>query len=300
MSTETDSFRPLASVFYLGIPGFTHKTVPEQVKLRAQLDAAVAAAASPLAEADRLVLDAPDGAAIVVLGNPRAALQAAERAIAIAATESATLCAGINHGPVKLANDQRKDSLLVGDGIDAAVAIAGFARPGQLLVSRSFRDALAETAPSLAMKFHRAGNFTDKNIRAHELFSLNAVAPGKVSRRLFFIAAVASVGIVALGGAARLALQSLATSRQPATLVFDIRPQGEIDIDGVMKGKAPAITRLQVSPGVHLIEVRNGRYPPFVTEVNLSPGEQMDVKYSFIAPTKPKRAGFMERFKFWK
>jgi len=91
----------------------------------------------------------------------------------------------------------------------------------------------------------------------------------------------------------------LAASRQPAFLAFDIRPQGEIYLDGVMKGKAPAVTRLQVAAGSHKIEVRNGKLPPFVADVNLSPGEEMQVRHSFAVPAAKKNQGLVERFKSW-
>lgn len=297
MNSKIDSFRPLACVVYLGIPDFAQKPVAEQARLRAHLEAVVAAAATPISEADRIVLDSPEGAAIVVLGDPRAALDAAMRACA--ASEGGPLCVGINRGPVRLAGGASNDSMLLGDGIDAAIIIAGFAPAGKMLMSRSFRDALAEAAPALAAKFQRAGTFTDRNLRAHELFSQDSAAEARQNRRVLVYAGFACVAILALGGAARLALQSLAASRQPAILVFDIRPQGDIYLDGVMKGRAPAVTRMQVAPGTHAIEVRHGKYPPFVTEVSLNPGEQMDVKHSFIAPLKPKRPGLLERFKFW-
>ena len=297
MNSKIDSFRPLACVVYLGIPDFAQKPVAEQARLRAHLEAVVAAAAKPLSEADRIVLDSPEGAAIVVLGDPRAALDAAMRACA--ASEGGPLCVGINRGPVRLAGGASNDSMLLGDGIDAAIIIAGFAPAGKMLMSRSFRDALAEAAPALAAKFQRAGTFTDRNLRAHELFSQDSAAEARQNRRVLVYAGFACVAILALGGAARLALQSLAASRQPAILVFDIRPQGDIYLDGVMKGRAPAVTRMQVAPGTHAIEVRHGKYPPFVTEVSLNPGEQMDVKHSFIAPLKPKRPGVLERLKFW-
>ena len=297
MSSETDCFSPLASVVFVGIPGFAHQPVTEQVRLRAQVDEAIAAAAMPLNEADRFVLDAADGSAVVVLGNPRNALLAAERALA--ATAGVPLGMGINHGPVTLAAGERNASRLIGDGIDAAISIAAFAPPGELLISRSFRDALAESAPALAARFHGAGTYTDVHVRAHELFSLDGAALRAQTRRLFLFAALASAGILALGVGARLALQSLVEARQPAFLVFDIRPQGEIFVDGVMKGKAPTVTRLQVAAGTHAIEVRNGKFPPFTTEVNLSPGEQLQVKHSFTAPTAQKRHGLLERLKFW-
>jgi hypothetical protein len=282
---------------FLGIPEFAQKPVAEQARLRAHLDRVVGAAATPLMDANRIVLDSPDGAAIVVLGDPQAALEAALRACVT--DEEKLLCVVVNRGPVALTGGASNDSVLIGDGIDAASIIAGFVPAGKMLVSRSFRDALNVAAPACAASFHRAGIFTDENLREHELFSHDSAAAARRSRRVLAYAALACVGILAIGGVARLALQSLAASRQPAILVFDIRPQGEIYLDGVMKGKAPAVTRLQVAPGMHAIEVRNGKYPPFVAEVNLNPGEQMDVKHSFIAPVKPKRPGLLEKLKFW-
>ena len=297
MSSETESFSPLASVVFLGVPGFAHKPVNEQARLRAQVDAAFAAASLQLNEADRIVLDAADGVAVVVLGNPRGALQAAQFSLAAAA--GVTLGVGINHGPVTLVAGERNESRLMGDGIDAAISIAGFAPPGGLLISRSFRDALAENAPDLAAGFHGAGTFTDARVRAHELLSLEGAGRRGETRRFISFAALVCVGILALGVGARFALQSLVESRQPAFLLFDIRPQGEIYVDGVMKGKTPAVTRLQVAAGAHTIEVRHGKFPSFVTEVNLNPGEQFQVKHSFTAPATKKSRGLLERLKFW-
>ena len=296
MSSVSNTYRPLASVIYLGIAGLSGKPVAEQARLRAQLDAAVAAASTPMAEADRLVLDAPDGAAIVVLGDARGALQAAERA---EAAGRGAFAIGINHGPVSLTADHGNDSRLIGDGIDAAISVAGFATSEALMLSRPFRDALAESAPDLAAAFHRAGTYTDARVRSHEVFTRNESARRRDIRRRVVATALIAAAIIGLGFAARFALQSLIEARQPATLVFDIRPQGEIYLDGVLRGKTPALTRLQVPPGSHRIEIRNGRFAPYVTEVNAQPGEQLAVRHSFAAPAAPKPRGLADRLRFW-
>jgi len=296
MSSVSNTYRPLASVIYLGIAGLSGKPVAEQARLRAQLDAAVAAASTPMAEADRLVLDAPDGAAIVVLGDPRGALQAAERA---EAAGRGAFAIGINHGPVSLTADHGNDSHLIGDGIDAAISVAGFATSEALMLSRPFRDALAESAPDLAAAFHRAGTYTDARVRSHEVFTRNESARRRDIRRRVVATALIAAAIIGLGFAARFALQSLIEARQPATLVFDIRPQGEIYLDGVLRGKTPALTRLQVPPGSHRIEIRNGRFAPYITEVNAQPGEQLAVRHSFAAPAAPKPRGLADRLRFW-
>ncbi len=299
MSDTLDSVQPMASVVYLLIPGFTQKSVAEQAAARAVVEAAIEAALLSINEVDRMVLDSPEGAAVVVLGDPSVALDAALHARR--ACGGATIGIGVNHGPVKRELDARKDSILVGDGIDAAasVAQAAIAAPGMLLISRGFRDALTQRTPALAAKFVSAGGYTDASVRVHELFLEDAAAAARAQRRQITYVVFTCIAILALGGVARVGLQSLAAARQPAILVFDIRPQGEIYLDGVLKGAAPAVTRLQVAPGAHTIEVRNGKSPPFVTSVNLSPGEQIDVKHSFAAPAKHRPAGILERLKFW-
>jgi hypothetical protein len=296
MSSESDSFSPLVSVVFLGIAGLVRNSVSEQARLRSQIDAAVAAGIAGLNEEDRVVLDSPDGAAIVVLGSPAAALHAAQRAMA--ARGNMPLGAAINHGPVALASGAYHDTLLVGDAIEAAATIAGAAQPDILLVSRSYRDALAAEAPHLAEKLHPAGVFTDARVRAHELFSPDSATLRAKARRQFMFGALACVAILSLGVGARIALQSYLQSRQPAVLEFDVRPPADIHVDGVLKGRTPALSRLQVSPGVHSIEIRSGKFPPHIIQVDLAPGEQMQLKHSFITPAQ-KRPTLLDRLKFW-
>ncbi len=299
MNGKIEPTRAFASVVYLGIHGFAGKSIAEQAALSARLDSSIAAAVMALDKADCMVLDSADGAAIVVLGDPRAALDAADAVAASGGEAPKAFVIGINHGPVKLEGGTRNDAMLRGDGIDTAVAIAALAPAGELRVTRAYRDALAVASPTDAAGFHGAGTVIDANVRTYELFSRDRNASAHADRRVFVFAALASMAILAGGVAARFALERLAAARQPASLIFDIRPQGDIYVDGVLKGKAPGIASLQVAPGSHTIEVRNGRYPPFTVEVNLAPGEQMEVKHSFSAPAKRKAPGLLERLKFW-
>src|SRR3989449_4679918 len=129
----------LASVVFLKIQEFARRPVQEQARLRAQLEAVVAVTTAELAPANRIVLDAADGAAIVVLGDPRGALQLAARALAATAA-GLPLCVGVNHGAVQLAPGGRDDDGMIGDGIAVAASVAEFASPSRLLMSRSFRE----------------------------------------------------------------------------------------------------------------------------------------------------------------
>ena len=60
-----------ASVVFLKITGFAQEPVGEQALLKERLEGAVAAGLDGIDEAARIVLEAPDGAVVVVLGDPR-------------------------------------------------------------------------------------------------------------------------------------------------------------------------------------------------------------------------------------
>ncbi len=50
---------------------------------------------------------------------------------------------GINLGPVKLVKDINGHPNIIGDGINVAQRIMSFARPGQIVVSRSYYDVVS-------------------------------------------------------------------------------------------------------------------------------------------------------------
>ncbi|HEX5476322.1 MAG TPA: hypothetical protein VFX09_00525 [Burkholderiales bacterium] len=194
-----------ASVVFLKIHEFARRPASEQARLRAQLDAVVAVTGAQIAPAGRLVLDAGDGAAIVVLGDPPAALLLAQRALAATAA-GLPLAAGINHGAVQL-DGAEGSAGMVGDGIAVAATAAGFAAPACVLASRVFRDALADAAPGAEASLVREGNFTDEGLRVHELFRPDLRAASR--RRIRYAAAAAAAVLVLLGAGigVRVALQ---------------------------------------------------------------------------------------------
>jgi len=138
-----------ASVVFLRIQDFARRPASEQARLRAQLEAVVAVIAAELAAERRIVLDASDGAAVVVLRDPRGALRLAERALA-ASSAGLPLCAGLNHGTLQTVGRKNNEGL-TGDGIAVAASIAQFTAPGRLFASRGFRDALADAAGSVGV-----------------------------------------------------------------------------------------------------------------------------------------------------
>lgn len=190
----------MASVVFLKMQDFARRAASEQARLRAQLEAVVAVTVAEIEPASRLVLEAADGTAIVVLGDPHGAMRLAQRALAAGAV-GLPLCAGINHGAVQLA---KGDSGMTGDGIAVAASIAQFAAPSRLLCSRSFRDALADLAPGLEALLVPAGIFTDAGLRSHELFSPERNGTRLRGRRYAVLNLVLVLALVGGGAAARL------------------------------------------------------------------------------------------------
>jgi hypothetical protein len=77
---------------------------------------------------------------------------------------------GINIGPVKLVKDINGHPNIIGDGINVAQRIMSFARPGQIVVSRSYYDVVSNLASEYAKLFHYEGSRTDKHVREHEIY----------------------------------------------------------------------------------------------------------------------------------
>lgn len=285
MTEKTAAAPGLTSVIFMRIAEFSRLQVAEQAQLKAKLDALLAHIVGALPAEGRIVLDAPDGNAVVVLESPGAALQTAERALA--ASAGLPICIGINHGPVRAASGDLKAAALIGDGLLAAITAAEFSTPGRLLATRAFRNALEAGAPQRAQGLVAAGVFTDSRVRSHEMFAFDASAARRRRRWLLAWGALGVCVILAAAYGARLLRLEAIRAAQPAVILFEIRPQGEIFIDGVAKGRSPPLTQIEVKAGAHKIEVRNGTFTPIDREVNLDPGERATIAHRFVAAQKP-------------
>jgi class 3 adenylate cyclase len=194
------STSPVASVVFLKVQEFSRRAASEQARLRAQLEAALAITLAELDPASRMVLEAADGAAVVVLGDPRGALRLGERSLAASAA-GLPLSAGVNHGAVQVL----EKGGMTGDGIAVAAAIAEHAPPSRLLASRSFRDAIADLSPGLESSLVPAGTFTDAGLRSHEVFAPDAAAPRRRGRRYAAASVLLVLALVGGGVATRVA-----------------------------------------------------------------------------------------------
>jgi serine/threonine-protein kinase len=66
-----------------------------------------------------------------------------------------------------------------------------------------------------------------------------------------------------------------------ASVTLGVTPWGEIIVDGSSHGVSPPLTHLALAPGVHTIEIRNGAAAPFISRLELQPGQAVEVKHRF-------------------
>ncbi|MGH8736485.1 MAG: hypothetical protein ACREU5_08430 [Burkholderiales bacterium] len=168
----------VCSVVFLDIAEYSRKPVAEQLQLKQSFNGILANALDQVPVRDRIILDTGDGAAIAFLGDPEDALFSAMSIRDSAGALPVRL--GINLGPVRLLKDLNGQMNIIGDGINVAQRVMGFARPGQLLVSRSFYEVVSRLSRDYEKLFFHEGSRTDKHVRAHEVYSVGSgIAAGR-------------------------------------------------------------------------------------------------------------------------
>lgn len=175
----------MCSVFFLDIVGYSKKSVSGQISLKERFNSYLSEAIRDVPIADRIILDTGDGAAINFLGDVEDALKAAlslrESLLKEDPNSDNPLLVrmGINLGPVRLVRDINGQPNIVGDGINVAQRVMGFADSGQVLVSRSYYDAVSRLSSQYAEMFHYQGSRTDKHVREHEVYAIGY--PGELA-----------------------------------------------------------------------------------------------------------------------
>lgn len=168
----------MCSVLFLDIPNYSRMSVSGQIELKERFNAYLSSVISRVPLADRIILDTGDGAAINFLGDVEDALKVALALDGYLHTADPeieprlSLRMGINLGPVRLTRDINGQPNIVGDGINVAQRIMAFADIGQILVSRSYHDAVSRLTPEYAGMLHYLGTRTDKHVREHEVYAL--------------------------------------------------------------------------------------------------------------------------------
>lgn len=168
----------ICSVFFLDIVEYSKKSVSGQISLKERFNAFLSIAIRDVPVNDRIILDTGDGAAISFLGDISDALHAALSMRSSLLNEGVRMeppllvRIGVNLGPVRLVKDINGQPNIVGDGINVAQRVMGFSDPGQILVSRSYYDAVSRLSQEYAGMFHYQGSRTDKHVREHEVYAI--------------------------------------------------------------------------------------------------------------------------------
>jgi len=168
----------MCSVLFLDIVEYSKKPVSGQIALKDGFNAFLAAAIRDVPANDRIILDTGDGAAISFMGDVEDALKTALILRKKLLTEGVhmdpplLLRMGINLGPVRLVKDINDQPNIVGDGINVAQRINGFAKSGQILVSRSYYEAVSRLSQEYVGMFDYQGSRTDKHVREHEVYAI--------------------------------------------------------------------------------------------------------------------------------
>ena len=182
----------ICSVVFVDLVGYSKRSVSEQLSIKDRFTALLSDSLKNIAVNDRIVLDTGDGAAMSFLGDPEDALfvgmslrdflksDVADKTLsgtALMGADIGGLRIGINLGPVKLVKDINGHPNIVGDGINVAQRIMSFARPGQVLVSRSYYDVVSHMSEEYAKLFTFEGSRTDKHVREHEVYVIGESEP---------------------------------------------------------------------------------------------------------------------------
>jgi hypothetical protein len=292
-SNGAASSRPVhASVAYLRVPHFEDLPVAEQVAQKERLFALTAGALAGVAPADRAVLDTDDGLALVLLCEPHRALDVCEAIHGH--DEFHPIQVGVGFGPLARAADG-DDPHVVGDGLTGA---ARFAEPDRLLVTDAFARALRITAPARAADLARAGDFTDTRVRQHVLY---APDPGRsaLRRRRFALYTVGGVAAILLAGVIGRGIYQPIVRSRPGVLVLDVRPRGEVYVDGAFHGRTPPLAEVSLAPGPHRVQIRSAGFPQHNMLVEVKPGERQTLAYTFSrgAAEAPRKSDWWRELK---
>jgi PEGA domain-containing protein len=284
-----------ANVAFLRIAQFDTRPVAEQAQLKEKLEARTKTATAGIPEADRIVLDADDGLAVVMFGDPAKALQVAQ---ALRSGDgSLPVQAGLNYGPLAL-TVQGSEARVFGDGLTAAAAAARFASAERLLVTQDFAKSLKHRHPDRAAELAEVGDFTDTRVRLHSFYTPD-LKKGKVHRRRLLAYGVGGVAAILLLGVAGREARRILTPVLPAVIRLQVRPRGDIYVDGLLKGRTPPLLEIEIPAGPHVIQIRNPGFPMLETNIDLQPGEKTTLAHAFRKPEPPPKPK-QEKADFWR
>jgi Adenylate and Guanylate cyclase catalytic domain len=168
----------ICSIVFLDIIDYSKKPDAEQMEVKNQFNALINHALKDIAQNDRIIVDAGDGAAIACSGSPEDALFIAlairDEILKNNAQSQVPMFVrfGINLGTVRVVSDINSRPNIIGDGINVAQRIMSFAKPNQILVSRSYFEITSRLSQEISQMFDYSGVKQDKHVREHEVYSV--------------------------------------------------------------------------------------------------------------------------------
>ena len=272
-----------AHVAFLRVPGFDSLPVAGQVAAKERLENAILAAVARVAPPDRIVLDAPDGMALVYFGEGELALD-----MALALQRDAGAHVGLNYGPLAVST-RSGDTRVYGDGLASAEAAARFSDGRSVLLTESYAAVLRATAPDRARELAPAGDFTDARVRIHKFYTPDPALRAQRLRRIGLYSIAGAIAILLIGVLGRDIYQPLFQTR-PATVKLEVKPRAEVFLDGVSQGRTPPLTQIQVPPGKHLLGLRQPGYQSVDVPLEVKPGEQRAYTHTLARVPPPPSA----------
>ena len=184
----------ICSIVFLDIIDYSKKSVSEQIDIKNQFNQLINLSLKDVDQEDRIILDTGDGAAIAHMGSPEDALFVSlsirDEILKNNILSSMPLYVrfGINLGPVRLVSDINGQRNIIGDGINTAQRIMSFAKPNQIVVSRSYYDVTSRLTQEISQMFDYSGIKHDKHVREHEIYAVrllkDSTAPDTNSTQL--------------------------------------------------------------------------------------------------------------------
>ncbi|TAN86732.1 MAG: hypothetical protein EPN14_00120 [Gallionella sp.] len=173
-----------ATVLFIDVVGYTRQPVNIQIRLKKQFNQLLSDCLKVQGDGESIILDTGDGAAIGFLQHPEDALEVAmqfRRTVMANQHQDyrdLKVRIGIHLGPINVAKDMNGRSNMVGDGINDAQRVMGFAGIDQIYISRSYYDFVSRLSDEYASLFKYRGSQKDKHGREHQVYELvDAVMP---------------------------------------------------------------------------------------------------------------------------
>ena len=271
----------ICTVVFIDIVEFSKKPVADQMRIKDQLNLLLAASLREVPVKDRIILDTGDGAAVSFLGDPEDGLfLGLALRDALAAGSPLQLRTGINLGPVRLVKDINNQPNIIGDGINVAQRVMGFAAVNQVLASRSYHEVVAALSTEHANLFTFEGSRTDKHVREHEVYALGtAPAPQRLPRKK----AAHAAAFEKLGNTASTAHSGVMRRPLLATMLAVMLIIGtSVALRMTLRKPAPApgapaadVAQAEATPPAPVPEIKN---PPAKTKADSKPDPSASAK----------------------